>query len=182
MRRGTFAFLGVICLIVVANSCRAEGTQNAAQVEPEDVRLLMAPLEGATEIQRGSDDVVYRLEAAFPARQALETLSKRLSDNGWRALETDILNPGIPTSNKGGWTNFVDGRTTPERRVYQWFGEWANRRGDVVMLVLVYRADSAELGAQPPPSKQISEKRLRSETLKQRGLVVPEVRSSPIDR
>ena len=68
---------------------------------------------------------------------------------GWSPLVEDLWNPGIPSSNQTGWTNFIDGRNKPEVRVYQWLGYWRNASGSAVMYVLQYVAQESHRGAAP---------------------------------
>jgi hypothetical protein len=72
----------------------------------------------------------------FAARYG--SCSVLLSRLGWRALDEDLLNPGVPSSHATGWASFRDATTTPTTRARQWYAQWRHASGDVVAYGLLY--------------------------------------------
>ena len=121
-----------------------------ANLPPE----LLVP-NGATEIVARGDGktaaVKYRMSAPYPADSFLAEVKARLSLRGWKAAQTDLLNPTIPTSNVRGWTSYFDVRVSPHLAVHQWLGDWHNREGDVVSYALRYSSAADDPSRKPPP-------------------------------
>src|SRR3954470_21373917 len=116
---------------------------------PLDIQKALAPVSGAESITWSNNGVTYEVNAQFPATPFVTGLGVRLTGMGWKALDEDIFNPGLSTSQGHDWSNFIDGRTEPNRRVYQWLGQWVNSRGDVIVFGLTYRAETAEPESTP---------------------------------
>lgn len=83
--------------------------------------------------------LVYKVEEAYPADDALKTIYARLRQQGWRPLKRDFLNPSIPSSHVRGWNQFEDGTTKPKTMVHVWQTQWTNQQKDIVDYILEYR-------------------------------------------
>jgi hypothetical protein len=112
----------------------------------------------------------------YPALAFTTGLDVKLSHMGWTMLSQDIFSPGLPTSTGNQWSNFIDGRSQPNRRVYQWLGEWANAQGDVVAYGLTYRAGSARPEAVPSEILHVGGSFYSADQLRRQGLTVPKPR------
>jgi len=100
-------------------------------------------LDGATQLQRGpgaywSFYVAYALTEKHPASNAIQQISSRLKSLGWTPLQDDWLNPELPSSHVRGWTDFIDGTTTPMHHVHQWGAQWQDKSGNIVDYTLRY--------------------------------------------
>jgi hypothetical protein len=87
----------------------------------------------------GQDQVVYNVEAAYPASDVLKTINGRLERLGWIPLKEDFLNPGTPTSHVRGWQYFGDNSTEPRTSVRSWVSDWENTNHDILVYLLEYR-------------------------------------------
>jgi hypothetical protein len=101
------------------------------------VRAVLIVLDGATMVRRdtgayGSYHVAYGLNAPHPATNAIQQISSRLIALGWKPLEDDWLNPGLPSSHVRGWTEFGDRTTSPAQHVHQWKAQWQDKAGSIV--------------------------------------------------
>lgn len=110
-----------------------------ASTHPE--ALVVYP--GATRVVyakwRGTDQLSYRVAVEYPADSVLSYISEQLKSENWRVLVDDYWNPGLPSSQVRGWTQFADARVNPEATVDHWLGEWQNQEGDVAWYSLQYR-------------------------------------------
>ena len=86
----------------------------------------------------GTDQILYEIRAEYPAKPVLEEITKKLEKKGWKALPEDYLNPGLSSSHVIGWTDFIDGTKSPERKVHQWLAQWASENGDILWCTLRY--------------------------------------------
>jgi hypothetical protein len=113
-----------------------------SQKSPSNPALILLP--GARDVRQtkleGTDQLNYTLKEAYPARAALKDIKTRLEKLGWKPLEDDYLNPGLPSSHSRGWTEFIDGIRQPNETVQQWLADWQNNKGDIVRYGLVYRS------------------------------------------
>lgn len=103
--------------------------------------FVIAP--GATRVSRtefqGKDQLTYRVEASYPARNILKLVTGRLRTLGWVGLKEYWLNPGLPSSLIRGWDYFEDQTTRPATSVRAWQADWENRRHDILVYILEYR-------------------------------------------
>jgi len=112
--------------------------------EPDEATSeALIVLDGATQLQRDpgaywSFHVAYALTEKHPASNAIQQISSRLKALGWTPLQDDWLNPGLPSSHVRGWTDFVDGTTTPMHHVHQWGAQWQDKSGNIVGYTLRY--------------------------------------------
>lgn len=105
----------------------ANSTLQVAETIPttdpdEATRAALIVLDGATQLRRdpgafGSYSVAYSLNEKYPASNAIQQISAELEAIGWTPLKEDWLNPGMPSSHIRGWTDFVDGTTTPRTQI-----------------------------------------------------------------
>ena len=127
----------VIAAIVLLLGCNSAHEKEAGNYSDS---LIVAP--GAQNIRYtklyGTDQILYEIKAEYPAKAVLEEITKKLEKKGWKALPEDYLNPGLPSSHVRGWTDFIDGRKSPERKVYQWLAQWENKNGDILWCTLRY--------------------------------------------
>jgi len=87
----------------------------------------------------GSDQLGYQVKVEYPADSIISCISKKLSENGWQPLKEDFWNPGLPSSQVRGWTQFTDATAHPEATVDAWSSQWRNQAGDIVWYFLQYR-------------------------------------------
>jgi hypothetical protein len=142
---------------------------------PQLERPLFA-LSGAFNIRwsdRGDGEVSFEMDEAYPADSALRALHDWLSRMAWTPLKEDLWNPGQPSSNVGGWRDFVDGSVNPERRVYRWIGHWRNERGDVVTYVFRYDGVDARPNSAARPPVHVDAAFYKAETLRLLRIKVP---------
>ena len=97
----------------------------------------------ATDIKQskfqGHDQLLYEVEAEYPASEVLRIINTHLKAGGWKPLKKDWLNPDIPSSHVRGWTFFEDRSTHPETSVSAWQADWTNDAGDILIYILEYR-------------------------------------------
>ena len=84
------------------------------------------------------DQLSYEVEVVYPAESVISCISNELAQNGWQPLKEDFWNPGLPSSEVGGWSQFIDATVNPEQTVYQWAAQWQNQAGDVAWYSLQY--------------------------------------------
>src|SRR5713226_9499182 len=54
----------------------------------------------------GREQLTYMVDTEYPAAPTIAFLSPQLPKQRWIALREDFFNPGIPTSEVRGWTQF----------------------------------------------------------------------------
>jgi hypothetical protein len=86
----------------------------------------------------GTDQLSYQIEVEYPASSIVSCISAQLKEKGWRPLQEDYWNPGLPSSQVRGWTQFFNPTARPEATVDQWAAQWENAAGDVVWYSLRY--------------------------------------------
>jgi hypothetical protein len=86
-----------------------------------------------------TDQLSYQIEVEYPASSIVSYISAQLKEKGWRPLQEDYWNPGLPSSHVRGWTQFVDATVHPEATVDAWVAQWENETGDLVWYYLAYR-------------------------------------------
>ncbi len=112
--------------------------------EPDEATsAALIVLDGATQVRRDpgaywSYHVAYAINEKYPAPNAVQQLSSRLKTLGWTPLRDDWLNPGLPSSHVNGWTDFIDGTTTPMNHVHQWGAQWKDKNGNIIDYTLRY--------------------------------------------
>jgi hypothetical protein len=143
------AFVAVAVGLCLASCARSRDIP-VSSLPPE----LTVP-QGATDVVARSDGraaaVEYRMSVPYPAEGFLAEVAARLNQNGWKAAETDLLNPTIASSSVRGWTSYVDGRVSPRVGVHQWLADWRNREGEVVSYALRYSSAADDPTRKPPP-------------------------------
>jgi hypothetical protein len=125
--------------VTILSGCQPQAT-NAPVVQLPSV-IVVAP--GATDVcpQRSADGQVgvsYKVREQFPADAMLARIRAALPTSEWRPLPEDWLNPGVPSSHHAGWSTFEDGTKTPSTEVKQWFAQWQDTEGNVVLYMLRY--------------------------------------------
>src|SRR5947208_7502451 len=55
--------------------------------------------------------VLYDVREPYPANGVIAAIRTKLEILGWRGLQEDFLNPGLPSSLVNGWGNFADARS-----------------------------------------------------------------------
>jgi len=167
----------VLFVLVLSGSfaCEKSAASQQSLVAMPGVAPFVLPSEAESVrvIQQGEGTIVYELKDNFPADTALAEVSAGLRKSDWLPLSEDLWNPGLPSSNSAGWRNFVDGTSSPKIRVYQWVGYWRNKRGDVVMHSIRYRALDAALGASPVGDGTGSVEIFTADGLRIAGIKVP---------
>jgi hypothetical protein len=103
--------------------------------------LIVCPATETAKSQRyeGIDHLDYRVKMEYPAESVISCISEKLSENGWQPLKEDFWNPGLPSSQVRGWTQFTDASVHPEATVDAWSTQWRNQAGDIVWYFLEYR-------------------------------------------
>jgi hypothetical protein len=131
------------------SACARSHDVPATALPPE-----LAVPAGATNVVARRDGemaaVEYEIAAPYPAEEFLTLIDGQLRAVGWKAMERDLLNPSIPTSNVRGWTSFVDPRKSPHLAIHQWSGDWRNQKGDVVSYSLRYTTPAGDSLTAPP--------------------------------
>jgi len=109
-------------------------------------------LPGASKIRITDRDsaVSYELQVPHPAQEVIDSLGRQLTQQGWKALETDMLNPSLPTGASAGWGSYVDGTKRPDTNVYQWIGQWQDSQGKVAWYTLRYESAIGNAPATTP--------------------------------
>ncbi len=88
----------------------------------------------------GRQQVIYSIEAEYPAEEVLSFIKGELNKRGWKPLPQDFFNPDIPSSHQRGWTFFEDHTQKPWTGVYAWTADWENGLHDITTYVLRYDA------------------------------------------
>jgi hypothetical protein len=102
--------------------------------------LIVLPGASKTRITDRNSAVSYDLQVQYPAQEVIDSVARQLTQKGWKALETDMVNPSLPASASAGWGSYVDGTKHPETNVYQWIGQWQDSQGTVAWYTLSYEA------------------------------------------
>ena len=87
---------------------------------------------------KGMQTVTYRVTMPYVGETAVESIRAVVEKKGWRPLQEDFLNPGLPSSHVRGWGTVIDGTVTPSKRLHAWHGQWANGSGDILFYHLKY--------------------------------------------
>ena len=102
--------------------------------------LIVLPGASKTRLTDRNSAVSYDLQVPYPAQEVIGSLAGQLREKGWKALETDILNPSLPASASAECGSYVDGTKHPETNVYQWIGQWQDSQGKVAWYTLRYES------------------------------------------
>ncbi len=128
----------VVFVVCISAWCQ-QSKHAAAEIRP----TFFVVARGATEVKQsrwqGHDQIVYRIQASYPAADVLKTIAVRLGQLGWKPLKEDWLNPGLPSSHVRGWTYFEDETTKPATSVRAWSADWENGVHDILTYQLEYR-------------------------------------------
>ena len=115
----------------------------AYEASSSELPPYLLPLPGAKDVHSrrvGSESgVEYHLTACYPATAQLQEIASRVPST-WRTRTEDFLNPGIPTSQVRGWTDYYDATKHPEQKVHHWAGEWQEPAGGILTYDLLYRS------------------------------------------
>ncbi len=112
--------------------------------EPDEATIAaLIVLDSATRVSRYSGvnqsfGVAYAINVQQPASDVIQQISSRLETLGYRPLENDWLNPGLPSSHICGWTQFLDGTRTPMHQIHRWGAQWQDNPGNIVDYTLDY--------------------------------------------
>jgi hypothetical protein len=87
----------------------------------------------------GSIQLSYKIKENYPATSAIKQISGQMEANGWKLLKEDYLNPGLPSSQVKGWSDFEDASRPPTRIVHQWMGDWEDKYGNIVRYAFIYQ-------------------------------------------
>jgi len=140
--------------VVLAAATYSAGCSRRHDIPVSNLPPELAVPKGATDVMARGDGksavVEYRMSAPYPAGDFLTDIASRLAQGGWKATETDFLNPTISSSNVRGWTAYLDGRASPPVGVHQWLGQWRNNQGDVVSYALRYSSAAGDPTYKPP--------------------------------
>lgn len=87
----------------------------------------------------GSYQVIYKTNVCWPAEKFINSTVENMSQQGWRRLEEDFLNPGmkLPWTREKfrQWGSFEDQKGM---NVHQWIDDWENKDNDIVRYFLRY--------------------------------------------
>ena len=100
----------------------------------------------------GREQLTYLVDAEYPAESTIAFLSTQLRNQRWIALREDFMNPGIPTSEVRGWTQFEDATREPRASVRQWACDWEDGAHNITLYNLEYRYPMS--GAHDPPDSR----------------------------
>ena len=101
----------------------------------------------------GREQLTYLVDTEYPAESTIAFLSTQLQNQRWTALREDFLNPGIPSSQVRGWTQFEDRAQDPRATVRQWGCDWEDGAHNIALYYLEYRYPMS--GAHDPPDSRM---------------------------
>jgi hypothetical protein len=104
--------------------------------------LLVAPLAVNPKYSAypdGREQLTYTIDTEYPAEQTISFISAELQKRRWEPLREDFLNPGIPSSQMRGWTQFEDASREPIATVRQWACDWEDGAHNITIYDLKYR-------------------------------------------
>ncbi|MCP3933607.1 MAG: hypothetical protein GY705_31455 [Bacteroidetes bacterium] len=127
----------LFCILFSVLGCGEKESQSASEYSDSLIIIENASNLKYNKLQ-GTDQVLYKLIAQYPATEVISELNCRLKTKGWKPLKIDWLNPDIPTSHERGWTNFIDGTKNPNLEVHVWNSDWTNKDEDILMFDLRY--------------------------------------------
>lgn len=137
-----------LIIIIVFLSIIIYGCSYSNEAPKQNHRDDLIVIKGAKDVKyynlHGTEQVSYQVSMAYPASRALVEISERLKARGWKPLEEDYLNPGLPSSHVRGWGSFIDGTKPSNPLIYQWLADWKNNHGDIVRYGLRYESTNRE--------------------------------------
>jgi hypothetical protein len=101
----------------------------------------------------GREQLTYMLDAEYPAHSTISFISAELQKRRWEPLHEDFLDPGIPTSEVRGWTQFEDRSEEPRATVRAWSCDWEDGAHNITTYFLRYRYPMS--GAHDPPDTKM---------------------------
>jgi hypothetical protein len=101
----------------------------------------------------GREQLTYMVDTDYPAESTTAFLSTQLRNQRWTALREDFMNPGIPTSEVRGWTQFEDASREPRASVRAWACDWEDGAHNITLYFLEYRYPMS--GAHDPPDSRM---------------------------
>jgi hypothetical protein len=101
----------------------------------------------------GREQLTYTIDTDYPADSTIFFLSTQLQNRRWTALREDFLNPGIPSSQVRGWTQFEDRSEEPRATVRAWGCDWEDGAHNITTYFLRYRYQMS--GAHDPPDSRM---------------------------
>jgi hypothetical protein len=101
----------------------------------------------------GREQLTYVVDTEYPAESTIAFLSTQLRNQRWTALREDFMNPGIPTSEVRGWTQFGDASREPRASVRAWACDWEDEAHNITLYMLEYRYPMS--GAHDPPDSRM---------------------------
>jgi len=124
-------------LLFGLTACRQRASQDVAH--HAQALVVFPGAKAAKWVNFGdTDQLSYQVQIEYPANGVVSYISDQLQGMGWRPLEEDYWNPGLPASQVRGWTHFVDATVHPPATVDAWAGQWQNHTGDLVWYDLRY--------------------------------------------
>ena len=152
------SLIATIFLTISAYSHASDLRNKKSPNLPPALVIYPAAKEIETHTERdGKASVIYWVEQRYPAEKVLGYVKDSLVAQHWKLLMNDWLNPEIPSSHVRGWTKWVDGTVTPNRRVHQWIADWQNEQGDIVFFEFRYdsRFDPSRRIDKPPDNPRV---------------------------
>ena len=147
----TISVAGIVSLVFFGRAYIESGRDITREISAEIERTAdfsgvedaLIVLDGALNVSRGpgafgSRGVSYTLAEPHPAASVIDEISVRLAATGWKPLDEDWLNPGMPSSHLTGWGDFVDATVKPIRQVHQWMAQWKDGSGNIVTYTFLY--------------------------------------------
>jgi hypothetical protein len=132
MIRGVFrAPLFIIFLALAALSCHRD--------LPDSLIVINGASKPKQFYVRGMDQLVYRVNEKFPAKDAIQTISQQLKNKGWEPLQQQYLYPDLPSSHVLGWTFYEDRRVGYTSYVFEWSADWKDKNNNIVTYSFRYR-------------------------------------------
>ncbi len=129
-----------VFLSVLPRCGQAAPNRDRCPSRPEALIVVDGARHLECETTDGTYQVTYEIAERYPADATLSRIRSELSRLGWRPLDEDFLNPGVPSSHRSGWTSFEDSTTEPRSLAHQWYAQWEAPNGDIVAFGLLYRS------------------------------------------
>jgi len=101
----------------------------------------------------GREQLTYMVDTEYPAEPTISFISAELQKRHWEPLREDFLNPGIPSSQVRGWTQFEDRAQEPRASVRQWGCDFEDGAHNITLYYLEYRYPLS--GAHDPPDTRM---------------------------
>jgi hypothetical protein len=137
MFRALTALLLTLALVLVVGCQRRSGTERK-----HSESLLIAPSAINPKYLAypdGRQQLTYTVDIEYPAEPTIAFISVELQKRNWEPLREDFLNPGTPSSQVRGWTQFEDQATEPRATVRAWGTDWEDAAHNITTYSLHYR-------------------------------------------